>query len=210
MKIINNIDQTIKRFFDLFIVITFLPIILMLIIVISFFSFINIGKDIFFIQDRPGFKCKIFKLYKFRTMNNATDSNGDLLPDSKRLSSYGRFLRSSSLDELPSLFNVLIGDMSLVGPRPLLVEYLDRYNVEQIKRHDVRPGITGLAQINGRNNISWDEKFAYDLEYVRNRNILMDIKILSKTVFKVINKSNINSSSEETMPTFHRRVNDKK
>ena len=143
-------------------------------------------------------------------MNNATDSNGDLLPDSKRLSSYGRFLRSSSLDELPSLFNVLIGDMSLVGPRPLLVEYLDRYNVEQIKRHDVRPGITGLAQINGRNNISWDEKFAYDLEYVRNRNILMDIKILSKTVFKVINKSNINSSSEETMPTFHRRVNDKK
>lgn len=210
MKIINNIDQTIKRLFDLFIVITFLPIILMLIIVISFFSFINIGKDIFFIQDRPGFKCKIFKLYKFRTMNNATDSNGDLLPDSKRLSSYGRFLRSSSLDELPSLFNVLIGDMSLVGPRPLLVEYLDRYNVEQIKRHDVRPGITGLAQINGRNNISWDEKFAYDLEYVRNRNILMDIKILSKTVFKVINKSNINSSSEETMPTFHRRVNDKK
>ena len=210
MKIINNIDQTIKRLFDLFIVITFLPIILMLIIVISFFSFINIGKDIFFIQDRPGFKCKIFKLYKFRTMNNATDSNGDLLPDSKRLSSYGRFLRSSSLDELPSLFNVLIGDMSLVGPRPLLVEYLDRYNVEQIKRHDVRPGITGLAQINGRNNISWDEKFAYDLEYVTNRNIFMDIKILSKTVFKVINKSNINSSSEETMPTFHRRVNDKK
>jgi lipopolysaccharide/colanic/teichoic acid biosynthesis glycosyltransferase len=135
-------------------------------------------------------------------MNNNLDMHGKLLPDSERITRFGSFLRSSSLDELPSLLNVLIGDMSLVGPRPLLVEYLERYDANQMKRHNVRPGITGLAQINGRNNITWDEKFTYDVEYVEKQNIILDFSILFKTVLKVISKSDINSSLEETMPTF--------
>ena len=191
-----------KRLLDTFIVLVLLPVLFPVIIIISFLSRLFIGSKIFFIQERPGLECKIFRLYKFRTMNNKLDMHGKLLPDSERITRFGSFLRSSSLDELPSLLNVLIGDMSLVGPRPLLVEYLERYDVNQVKRHNVRPGITGLAQINGRNNITWDEKFTYDLEYVENQNIILDFSILFKTVLKVISKFDINSSLDETMPTF--------
>lgn len=202
MNSIKKIDEIFKRIFDVFIVVILLPILIPILSIISLFSIIFIGKNFLYIQDRPGLNCKIFKLYKFRTMNNLTDESGRLLSDSERTTRYGNFLRSTSLDELPSIFNVLIGDMSLVGPRPLLVEYLNRYNDEQIKRHNVRPGITGLAQINGRNNITWDEKFVFDLEYVKKRNLLLDILILFKTFFKIFKRSDINSSSKETMPTF--------
>jgi lipopolysaccharide/colanic/teichoic acid biosynthesis glycosyltransferase len=191
-----------KRLLDTFIVLGFLPVWFPVMIIISFLSRLFVGPGIFFTQERPGLECIIFRLYKFRTMNNNLDMHGKLLPDSERITRFGSFLRSSSLDELPSLLNVLIGDMSLVGPRPLLVEYLERYDANQMKRHNVRPGITGLAQINGRNNITWDEKFTYDVEYVEKQNIILDFSILFKTVLKVISKSDINSSLEETMPTF--------
>lgn len=157
----------------------------------------------FFTQLRPGKidsktgKEKIFRLVKFRTMSNRKDKNGNLLPDDVRLNTYGRILRSSSLDELPELWNILAGDMSIVGPRPLLVKYLDRYTEEQRHRHDVRPGLTGWAQVNGRNNIgSWEERFAYDLEYVNNLTLAMDIKVVLKTIFKVIKRSDIQVGSE--------------
>ncbi len=146
----------------------------------------KLGKPVIFTQERPGLNEKIFKLYKFRTMTDEFDANGELLPDEVRLTSFGKFLRSTSLDELPELFNILKGDMSIVGPRPLLVKYLPFYTNEERKRHDVRPGLTGLAQINGRNNITWNDKLAQDVKYVSNICFINDLKIITKTFFKVI------------------------
>lgn len=156
----------------------------------------------FFTQMRPGKDEKIFKLIKFRTMDNRKDSDGNLLPDEVRLNRYGRFLRSTSLDELPELFNILKGDMAIVGPRPLLVRYLDRYNEEQHHRHDVRPGLTGYAQAHGRNAVAWEDKFAMDVWYTKNISFLGDIKILVDTVKVVFNQSGVSSETSVTMEEF--------
>ena len=171
-----------KRLFDFvlafFLIILFSPFY----VVVSLLIVINMGFPILFRQQRPGLNEKIFGIYKFRTMTNDRDENGELLPDEQRLFGVGKFIRSSSLDELPQLFNVLKGEMSFVGPRPLLIEYLPLYNEEQKKRHDVKPGITGWAQVNGRNAISWEEKFALDVWYVKNQSFLLDMKILWMTL----------------------------
>lgn len=156
----------------------------------------------FFVQPRPGKDEKIFKLIKFRTMDNRKDSQGNLLPDDIRLNKYGRFLRSTSLDELPELVNILKGDMAIVGPRPLLVEYLERYNEEQMHRHDVRPGLTGYAQAHGRNSVSWEDKFAMDVWYTKNITFLFDIKILIDTVLVVVKRDGISSEGAATMEAF--------
>lgn len=163
---------------------------------------IRIGSPVIFCQKRPGLQGKIFTLYKFRTMTDEMDEAGKLLPEDKRLTKFGRKLRSSSLDELPELFNILKGDMSIVGPRPLLVKYLGIYNEKQKHRHDVRPGLTGLAQINGRNGISWEDKFRYDLEYINRISFIMDLKIIILTMKKVIKKEGINSEFAATMEEF--------
>ncbi len=162
----------------------------------------NLGAPVLFKQVRPGLHEKPFTMLKFRSMRDAHDANGNPLPDSVRLTRLGRFLRSTSLDELPELFNVLTGDMSLVGPRPLLVEYLQRYNAEQRRRHDVKPGITGWAQINGRNAITWKEKFSLDCWYVDNWSIELDLRILLATLFTVLGKKGIGHGDSATMPNF--------
>ena len=174
------------------------PVILILIIA----GTIKMGGNPFFTQERPGKDGKVFKLVKFKSMNNKKDENGKLLPDEVRLTSYGKFIRNTSLDELPELINILKGDMAIVGPRPLLVKYLTRYNKTQARRHEVRPGLTGLAQVNGRNAISWEEKFNYDVEYVDNVSFLLDIKIICKTVLKVIKRDGISSETSATMEEF--------
>lgn len=156
----------------------------------------------FFTQERPGKDEKIFKLVKFRTMTNAKDKDGNLLSDADRLTKYGKFLRNTSLDELPELFNILKGDMSVIGPRPLLVKYLPRYNEHQHRRHEVRPGLSGWAQVNGRNAISWEDKFNYDVEYVDNYSIVMDIKILFMTILNVLKREGISSETSATMEEF--------
>jgi lipopolysaccharide/colanic/teichoic acid biosynthesis glycosyltransferase len=160
------------------------------------------GSPILFSQSRPGLYGKPFKMIKFRTMTDETDKNGLLLPDNKRLTSFGKWLRATSLDELPELWNVLKGEMSFVGPRPLLMEYLPLYSKEQMKRHNVKPGITGWAQINGRNAISWEEKFKLDVWYVENQSFWLDIKILMLTVKKVFKREGISAEGEATMPKF--------
>lgn len=162
----------------------------------------NLGSPVLFKQTRPGLDGKPFEMIKFRTMKDATDKDGNLLPDSERLTPFGQKLRSTSLDELPELWNVLKGDMSLVGPRPLLMEYLPLYNSEQARRHDVRPGVTGYAQVNGRNAISWEQKFALDTWYVDNQSLWLDIKILAKTVKQVLIKEGISAAGEATMSKF--------
>ena len=180
------------------------PILLILIIV----GAIAMKGNPFFVQPRPGKinkktgKEKIFKLIKFRTMTNAKDKNGNLLPDEKRLIKYGKVLRSTSLDELPELINILKGDMSIVGPRPLLVRYLERYTPEQRRRHEVRPGLTGSAQVNGRNSILWETKFKYDVDYVENVTFIVDLKIICKTFLKVFAHEGINSETSATMEEF--------
>lgn len=156
----------------------------------------------FFTQERPGKDEKIFKLVKFRTMTNAKDKDGNLLSDADRLTGYGKFLRNTSLDELPELFNILKGDMSVIGPRPLLVQYLPRYNAHQHRRHEVKPGLSGWAQVNGRNAISWEDKFNYDVEYVDNYSIVMDIKILFMTILNVLKREGISSETSATMEEF--------
>lgn len=156
----------------------------------------------FFTQERPGKDEKIFKLIKFRTMTNAKDNDGNLLSDADRLTRYGKFLRNTSLDELPELFNILKGDMSVIGPRPLLVQYLPRYNECQHRRHEVKPGLSGWAQVNGRNAISWEDKFNYDVEYVDNYSIVMDIKILFMTILNVLKREGISSETSATMEEF--------
>ena len=179
-------------------VILFAPIFLLLGILVYF----SIGSPVFFVQERPGKDGKIFKLIKFRTMQNTTDKNGNLLPDFQRINNFGTFLRSTSLDELPSLLNVLKGDLSLVGPRPLLVEYLPLYSDLQYRRHSVKPGITGWAQVNGRNSINWEEKFILDVWYVDNNNFFIDVKILFLTLKKVLKREGVNSDTHVTMPPF--------
>ncbi|MDC5067778.1 sugar transferase [Acinetobacter baumannii] len=162
----------------------------------------NLGSPVLFRQVRPGLHGKPFEMIKFRTMKDATDAQGNPLPDSERLTPFGKMLRSTSLDEMPELWNVIKGDMSIVGPRPLLMEYLPLYNKEQAKRHDVRPGMTGHAQVNGRNAISWEEKFKLDTWYVENRSLWLDFKIMLQTVKKVIAKDDINEVGEATMTKF--------
>jgi len=175
-----------------------LPIIVILILKIQK----NLGKPVLFRQQRPGLNGDVFEMVKFRSMRDAVDEQGNELPDSERLTPFGQKLRSSSLDELPGLWNVLKGDMSLVGPRPLLVEYLPLYSPEQAKRHNVRPGITGWAQVNGRNSISWEDKFKLDLWYVNNQSLWLDIKILFLTVKKVVVRDGISAQGEVTMSKF--------
>jgi len=162
----------------------------------------KLGAPVLFRQDRPGRDDEIFELIKFRTMSTERDSTGELLPDDRRLTSFGKALRGASLDELPTLWNVVRGDMSLVGPRPLLVQYLDRYTPEQRRRHEVRPGITGWAQINGRNTLTWDEKFDFDLWYVENVSLRTDLAILLRTIAQVLGQSGISAEGHATMPEF--------
>lgn len=162
----------------------------------------KLGKPVLFTQERPGKKEKIFKLYKFRSMTDERDENGQLLPDEVRLTRFGKLLRSTSLDELPELFNILKGDMSLIGPRPLLVKYLPYYTEEERHRHDVRPGLTGLAQVNGRNALGWEDRFAYDLEYVEKCSLLMDLKVLGMTVGKVLKRTGTLSGADQTVADF--------
>lgn len=192
----------IKRLFDIFIsgccLLLFSPIILL----VAWLVRSKLGSPVFFRQTRPGMKCKPFKIIKFRTMLDAVDKDGNLLTDEFRLSPFGKLLRSTSLDELPELWNVLKGDMSLVGPRPLLMEYLPLYSDEQRRRHKVKPGITGWAQINGRNAISWEEKFKFDVWYVENQSLLLDIKILLLTVKKVFSKEGVNADNHVTTERF--------
>lgn len=179
-------------------IIIFSPIILIVALLIK----LKLGSPILFTQERPGLNGKIFRIYKFRTMSDERDSKGDLLSDELRLKGFGKFIRKSSLDELPQLFNVLKGEMSFVGPRPLLVEYLKLYNQEQAKRHNVKPGITGWAQVNGRNTISWEEKFKLDVYYVEHISFMLDCKILYMTFFKVLKRKDINSNTNITMEKF--------
>lgn len=162
----------------------------------------KLGSPVLFKQRRPGKNGKIFEIYKFRTMTDARDKNGNLLPDNERLTDFGKLLRSTSIDELPEILNIFKGDMAIIGPRPLLEEYLPLYNEEQAHRHDVRPGLTGWAQINGRNTISWEDKFKYDVEYVRNISFIFDLKIFFLTVKKVFIREGINASAEVTMEKF--------
>lgn len=193
-----------KRFFDISIVIVVLLIIWPLFFFVSILLIIaNKGTNIFFFQERPGYKGKIFKVIKFKTMTDERDAEGNLLPDEQRMTKIGRFIRSTSLDELPQLFNVLKGDMSLVGPRPLLPEYLPLYSKEQARRHEVRPGITGWAQVNGRNDISWKKKFELDVWYVDHCSFWLDMKILFLTVKKVIVREGVSKSGHATTEPFN-------
>ena len=191
-----------KRLFDIIASIIALILLSPVIFLVSRAIVKNLGKPVFFTQSRPGLNGKTFSMTKFRTMKDSVDSHGQPLPDNQRLTPFGVKLRSSSLDELPSLLSVLKGDMSFVGPRPLLVEYLPLYTKNQARRHDVRPGITGWAQINGRNAISWEDKFNLDLWYVDNHSFFLDIKILLLTVKKVLVKDGITAEGEATMPKF--------
>ena len=197
-----------KRLFDFLLSLVAIVVLSPVLLILTIVGAIAMGGNPFFTQARPGRidkrtgKERIFRMVKFRTMSNAKDKDGNLLPDDVRLNKYGRFLRSTSLDELPELFNILIGDMSIVGPRPLLVKYIPLYTAEQRKRHNVRPGLTGLAQIRGRNAISWEEKFAYDIEYVNKVTFFGDIKIIFGTIGAVFNRSGISSATSATMEEF--------
>lgn len=191
-----------KRLADIIISLTALVILSPVMILLAILIRIKLGSPVIFTQERPGRKEQIFKLYKFRSMTNARDENGELLPDEIRLTRFGKLLRSTSLDELPELFNVLKGDMSLIGPRPLLVKYLPWYTDEERHRHDVRPGLTGLAQVNGRNALNWEDRFAYDLEYIRHLTFFTDIKIICMTVGKVLKRSGALSGADQTVADF--------
>ena len=195
-------EKYIKRPQDLLLSLFALIVLSPLILIIALIVRVKLGSPVLFKQERPGLNGKIFKLYKFRSMNNATDENGNLLSDEERLGKFGKLLRSTSLDELPSLINILKGDMSIVGPRPLLVKYLDRYNKHQARRHEVRPGFTGYAQVNGRNALTWEQKFDYDVEYVDNITFIGDWKIIFKTVLTVFKREGINSATSATMEEF--------
>ena len=192
----------IKRTLDLILSLMALIVLMPLMIIIGILVRINLGSPIIFKQKRPGKNEKVFTLYKFRTMTDKRDIDGNLLPDEYRLTKFGKFLRSTSLDELPELINILKGDMSIVGPRPLLVEYLKLYNEEQKHRHDVRPGLTGLAQTSGRNAITWEEKFEKDIEYVHNISFIGDVKIIIKTAIKVFKREGISGTNSDTMQKF--------
>jgi len=197
----------VKRLMDfilsLMAIIVLSPILLLVAILVR----VKLGGPVLFKQERPGLNKKIFMMYKFRTMTDERDESGELLPNHIRLTKFGKILRSTSLDELPELFNILIGDMSIIGPRPLLIEYLPLYNTHQQRRHDVRPGLSGLAQVNGRNTISWEEKFEYDVNYVENISFLLDFKIVFQTVLKVFKREGVNSSEVVTMERFKGTMN---
>ncbi|MEA1230700.1 sugar transferase [Acinetobacter sp. IRS14] len=191
-----------KRFVDIIIATIALILLSPLYFYVAYKVKKNLGSPVLFRQVRPGLNGEPFEMIKFRTMKDSTDAQGNPLPDSERLTPFGKMLRSTSLDEMPELWNVIKGDMSIVGPRPLLMEYLPLYNEEQAKRHDVRPGMTGHAQVNGRNAISWDEKFKLDTWYVENRSLWLDFKIMLQTVKKVLAKDDINEAGEATMTKF--------
>jgi len=195
-------NKYLKRLVDIILSSVAIVVLSPVLLIVAFLVKINLGSPIIFKQKRPGLNEKIFTMYKFRTMTEERDEKGELLPNYMRLTKFGRVLRLTSLDELPELFNVLNGDMSLVGPRPLLVEYLPFYNEHQKCRHDVRPGISGLAQTNGRNAISWEEKLAYDIDYVKNVSLLLDLKIIIRTFFKVLKRDGVNRSEFVTMEKF--------
>ena len=198
-----SFQHVVKRLIDIVCSGLGLIIISPILLIVAILIRIKLGSPIFFTQDRVGKDGRIFKMIKFRTMLDATDKWGELLPDEDRLTPFGKMIRSTSIDELPELINVFKGDMSLVGPRPLLVEYKELYSTEQFRRHEVRPGITGWAQVNGRNSISWKERFELDVEYVENFNLFMDIKILFMTVFKVLKKDGISQDGHVTMEKFN-------
>lgn len=191
-----------KRFFDIVLSACALVVLSPVLLVVAILVRTKLGNPVIFCQERPGKDEKIFKLYKFRSMSDARDENGELLPDEVRLTKFGKLLRSTSLDELPELWNILKGDMSIVGPRPLLVQYLPLYNEEQRHRHDVRPGLTGLAQVNGRNAISWEARFALDVQYVSHITFLEDVKIIWATVGKVFRRDGIHAENAATMEEF--------
>ena len=194
--------KAIKRCFDVIVSLVALVILFPIILLVSLLVRAKLGSPILFSQKRVGKNNKIFTMIKFRTMNDRRNSKGELLPDELRLTGFGKFLRSTSLDELPELINIVKGDMSLVGPRPLLVEYLDKYNDEQIRRHDMLPGLTGWDQINGRNNLSWSEKFDLDIWYIDNWSLLLDLKIIFKTFVKVFQREGISHEGYITMEKF--------
>ena len=202
MKKQHKFYSKIKRILDFIISLIALIVFSPIMIIVAIIVYIKLGSPIIFKQDRPGKDGKVFKMYKFRTMLDSYNKFGEALPDEERLTTFGKILRSTSLDELPELINVIKGDMSLVGPRPLLVEYLELYSEEQNRRHDVRPGITGWAQVNGRNSISWDEKLNLDVEYVDNLSFILDIKILFLTVYKVFKRDGINQDGNVTIEKF--------
>ena len=191
-----------KRIFDLCLTIPLFIVLSPVMGITAILVAVKLGRPVLFTQERPGYHEKIFRMYKFRSMTDERDETGELLPDEVRLTKFGERLRSTSLDELPELLNILKGDMSLVGPRPVLVQYLPLYNRQQRRRHDVKPGITGLAQINGRNSISWEEKFAFDVQYVERISWKEDIRILFETIFKVFKEEGINSENSATMEDF--------
>ena len=192
----------IKRLLDIILSLTAIICLSPVLLITALLVRIRLGSPVIFRQQRPGLNGKIFGLCKFRSMTDERDADGNLLPDEVRLTSFGKKLRATSLDELPELFNILKGEMSIVGPRPLLVQYLPLYNEEQRHRHDVLPGLTGLAQVNGRNAITWEKKFEYDVEYVRNLSFFMDVKIIFMTVGKVFHREGINSETSATMEFF--------
>ena len=202
MKEKHKFYSKIKRILDFTISLVAFIVFSPVLLVVTVLVYIKLGSPIIFKQDRPGKDGRVFKMYKFRTMLDSYNKFGEPLPDEERLTKFGKILRSTSLDELPELINVIKGDMSLVGPRPLLVEYLELYSEEQNRRHDVRPGITGWAQVNGRNSISWNEKLNLDVEYVDNLSFLLDIKILFLTVYKVFKRDGINQDGNVTIEKF--------
>ena len=199
-----------KRVLDFSLSLIALIILFPLLLILTVIGAVAMGGNPFFAQKRPGKGEKVFKLIKFRTMNNKKDSDGNLLPDEKRLNGYGKFLRSTSLDEIPELVNILIGNMSIVGPRPLLVKYLPYYSERQHHRHDVRPGLTGYAQTHGRNATTWDDRFEYDLKYIENITFRNDLKIIADTVMVVFKRDGISQEGQATMSDFVDYVNEKK
>ena len=195
-------NRFVKRLFDIILSLFFIILFCWLYLIVAILVRVKLGSPVLFKQPRPGKDEKIFNMYKFRTMTDGKDENGNLLPDADRMTPFGSFLRKTSLDELPEMFTILKGDMSFVGPRPLLVKYLPLYNEEQHRRHDVRPGLTGWAQVNGRNLLSWEDKFEKDVYYVDHVSFLLDLKIIFKTVAVVLNHSGISSETDATMEAF--------
>ncbi len=194
--------RDVKRIFDLVVALAALLALSPVLLVVALLVRVKLGTPVLFRQQRPGLHGRPFAMLKFRTMTDERDAAGAPLPDAERLTRFGRFLRASSLDELPGLFNVVKGDMSLVGPRPLLMQYVPLYSPTQARRHEVLPGLTGWAQINGRNALSWDEKFTHDIWYVDNRSFALDLSILARTAFKVVRRDGINATGDATMPVF--------
>lgn len=199
----KKLGQIVKRIFDFTVSLCGLILLSPILIVVALLIRLNLGSPIFFTQDRVGKNNEVFKMIKFRSMKDGVDKDGNLLPDEMRLTKFGKILRSTSLDELPELINVLKGDMSLIGPRPLLVDYLPLYNENQIRRHNVLPGLTGWAQINGRNSLSWNEKFNLDIWYVDNWSLTLDIKIFFLTIYKVFKRDGISQEGNVTMERFN-------